>query len=323
MPSSLLLVAPEDRATGRYIRDAFMAEGWLVSSWDYREYAAQLAYQGNAPETINGAVGQRFIHNVDALKCDLVLVLKGEAIAPAALAEAQGRHKIALWHFDPWQAQEPWVVERARAVGHFLTIAKGLVPWYKDQGVNAAWLSEGCDPEVHKPYPATSIQYPVSFIGTVAGVPGREEWLAEIGRALPGNLHIFGSFPAAVPSVGQVRYHGRAEPGDEGLARVVSESGINLGRDRHPEIERSYGARLYRTLAAGGFLLTNQTAGIEEDFRGCLDTYDSTESCVERIRYHGAHPEGRAKMAERGRALVLAKHTFRHRVRELVRMVGL
>lgn len=320
MSQRLLLVAPNDGATPSYVSRAFTRAKWDVQHYDYR----LLGLRHGVSE-----MNQDLWAVAHQTRPDLVLVLKGETIHPGILRRiTQSRIPVGVWHFDPRDGGEPWVVELARASTTFFTIARGLLPVYDRVGAKARWLSEAAEPTTHKPYLVyeDDATFGVSFIGTVNGVPGREAWLLRLDDALEGGVHVFGSHPGRLAGG---RYHGRAEdyagvPGDGGLSWVVSHSRVNLGRDRNPEIEGSYGARLYRTLAAGGYLLTNKTRGIDEDFpQGCLATYADTEECLAKAKAALADPEGLVRVSKRGREWVLAKHTWDHRVPELLKGAGL
>lgn len=300
----LLLAAPFDGHSSAYVAKAFQTQGWAVKGVDYRAMHAVMG-----PKRLQEHL---LMHAKDA---DLVLVLKGELIDPDTLRAIAA--PTAVWNFDPREGQEAWVLERARAARHFFTIAKGLVKGYREAGINAHWLLEGADAFNHQPFKPLPAP-PISFIGTVADVPGRETWMqAVVARFGYDNVRLYGSY--CPPSLKAI-YQGRAA-GDAGFCQTVANTKVNLGSDRNPEIERSYGARLFRTLAAGGYLLTNRTVGIDEDFGGCLDTYVDTEHCLERIQWAFDHPEECRRIAETGRSVVLKTHTFNNRVREMIRVL--
>ncbi len=311
--SRVLLVAPHDGHSGHYVARAFEALGWDVSPFDYRIVAAV-----EGVPAMNDALMQR------AALADLVLVLKGELVSPLTLESMRSVGLVvAVWNFDPRDGQEAWVLERARAASHYFTIAKGLVASYRAQGINAHWLLEAADPDLHRPdveaQRVAPTQPTASFIGTIQDVPGRAEWLLDVATCFPDQVRLWGSF---VPPNLAPWHHGRAA-GDAGFNHVVGLTTVNLGRDRNPEVERSYGARLFRTLAAGGYLVTNDTLGIYEDWDGCLNIYHDTESCIRLVEWGLAHPERVQAIAERGRQRVLERHTWRHRVVELLDVVGL
>lgn len=301
----VLLVAPIDSHTNKYIANAFTQIGWDVHAWDYRAMVG----------ACGGVLGMNEALLVKACGYDLVLVLKGELVSPEALRSIAA--PTALWHFDPRDGKAAWLVERAQAVTRFFTIADGLVDWYGEQGIEASWLLEGCDPQHHRPVTPQGDRVALSFVGTVEGVAGREAWLKGLAARWP--LEVWGSFPSE--SLRGV-HRGRAQ-GDAGFNQVVSRTVINLGRDRNPDIPRSYGARLFRTLAAGGALLTNNTQGIRDDFGDCVLVYDDDAHCAQLVEDALEHPDRLVELAQRGRKRVLESHTFRHRVEELLERMEL
>lgn len=319
----VLLVAPDDGRTATWIQKALAGLGHKSLIYDYRKMAANIGAERMNAQVV-ALAGESY---------DLVLGLKAELVDPHTWAGITMKRTTAVWNFDPRHGQDSWVLDIARNVDHFFTIGKGLVAGYHENGINAHWLLEAADPQTHFPVAvrAGAQIFPLSFVGTVENVPGREKWLAAVRDAFPTMFHLFGSFPGTLRGL---HYHGRAEEyaehhlkrrfhGDDALNLVVSHSTVNLGRDRNPEIAKSYGARLFRTLAAGGFLLTNHTIGIEEDFAGCVGIYNDDDECIKLIRHYLESGKVRKDRAERGRALVLAKHTWTHRTTELLKAVGL
>ncbi len=318
MKADVLLVAPNDGATSLYISEAFAELGRRVDLWDYR----MLAQARNLP-FMNYALEEK------GKNYSLVLVLKGETIHERTLSRLSEATRTALWHFDSWQAREKWIVEKARNIQHFFTISKGLLSWYREQGVNAHWLTEGCSP-VHHGRPVRDVNMyggqkyvsEITFIGTVAGVNDRAEWLAEIGRKF-GALKVWGSFPDQ-----QIArfYRGRAQT-DEDHTEICNRSKVNLDRSRTPEIEGSWSARVYRVMAAGGFLLANNVEGIKGYFKDGQELvvyeHDNMEDCLGKIAYYLEHPKERHAIASRGKLRALTVETFRHRLQELLKVVGL
>lgn len=314
----VVLAAPQDGFTNRYLADALDKWPISVTGYDYREQMRRLAKQTNATSLPPAAaeMGKNLVYEAET--ADLVIALKGELIPPATFDDLRERGvTTALWHFDPRDGRQKWVVERAQAVDHFFTIAEGLLDYYEPRGVNAHHLWEACDPRRHYPTPPDGDVVDVSFVGTVEDVSGRAGWLAAIENL--HDLHLWGSFPGSFED--RAWYHGRAE-GDEGLRRAIARSKVNLGRDRCPHLTRSYGARLFRTLACGGFVLTNDTTGIRDDFGDCVGVYEDTEDCIEQITYWKESDDTRRARAKKGRQRVIGEHTWAHRAQSLLKTTG-
>lgn len=307
-----------DGATSTYLANAFKQLGHSFLHYPYRHFALLHGLERMNEDFVQAAQ-----------ESDLTIVLKGEMLNPKVVGVLrQAGTRLAVWHLDPWNGRADWVLDIAREAPKFLTTAKGLLPDYKAQGADAHWVLEGCDPDVHKPpsrdLGPAGVNFPVSFVGTTAASE-REEWLLGLRQRFRGDLHVFGSFPG---SLAGSNHHGRAEEycglkGDAGLSWVVGHSTVNLGRDRSPKIERSYGARLFRTLAAGGYLVTNHTLGIKEDFPGCVAVYNDLDDCERLIRWGLERHNERRRMARRGQKKVLTEHTFKNRAAEILKVMGL
>lgn len=314
----MLLVAPDDGASSHYIRRGFEDLGWAVDPFDHRS-AAKLRGPERAARDLRLA----------ARGMDLCLVLKGDGIAHSTLdsLEATGV-KTAVWNFDVRLEGEPWAESLARSAGLWLTPSEDAAENRRKRGTASAWMPEAADPEIHRPTlrgPGDPV-YPVSFVGTVDGVPGRTEWVRALAQGLRDDFHLFGSFPAQ--GVDGVQYHGRAEdhldlPYDVAHNLVVGRSFVTLDRQRNPEQRHTYGARIFRVLAAGGFLLTNRISGIEDHFDGCLATYADDAQCAGEAKDWFLRDGYRSHVAKRGREEVLKAHTFRHRAGAILREVGI
>ncbi len=319
MKPRVLIAAPDDKATSTYIANAFTENEWLPEIYDYRMIAQQQGVQ---------MMNQLFWNA--ARERDLVLVLKGEILSEETLRTISGKVPTALWHFDSWQAKEPFIVERAKTVRYFFTISKGLVPWYQSQGINAHWLSEACSPPHHgfyynqlkTQYGGRRYRSEITFIGTVQGVGDRADWLVTIKKRFP-QLLIWGSFPD--PRVKEFHL-GRVET-DRDHAEVCYRSKVNLDKSRTPDIEGSWSARIYRIMGAGGFLLANDVKGIRDYFSIPREfvVYDSKDydDCLEKLSYYLDHTEERQEIAEHGRFRVLNVETFSQRIRELLKVMSL
>jgi glycosyltransferase involved in cell wall biosynthesis len=76
--------------------------------------------------------------------------------------------------------------------------------------------------------------------------------------------------------------------------------------------------RIYDVLASGGFVLSDPVAGLEAEFDGGVATWADPAALLVAIERYLADPELRRAMSDRGRAAVLARHTFALRAASLV-----
>ncbi|MGH3441967.1 MAG: glycosyltransferase family protein [Nitriliruptorales bacterium] len=80
--------------------------------------------------------------------------------------------------------------------------------------------------------------------------------------------------------------------------------------------------RLYDALACGAFVVSDHVDGIEEEFDGAVVTYRDPMELREGIARYLADPDARKEKAERGRKIVLERHTFAHRIDTILGAVG-
>ena len=78
--------------------------------------------------------------------------------------------------------------------------------------------------------------------------------------------------------------------------------------------------RVYDALACGTFVLSDDVAGLEAEFDGGAVGCATETEAIASIEQYLADPGARADRAARGRAAVLARHTFGHRVDVLVEL---
>jgi spore maturation protein CgeB len=101
---------------------------------------------------------------------------------------------------------------------------------------------------------------------------------------------------------------------------VVRGAAISLGIDALPEQRREWlggtSNRLWRVLGTGGLFLGERVGGIEAFARDGEHAvwYRDAEEAMERVTQLLADPDRRGRIAQAGRAHVLAQHTYRHRL---------
>jgi spore maturation protein CgeB len=107
------------------------------------------------------------------------------------------------------------------------------------------------------------------------------------------------------------------------VARAYHSAGIVL--NDHWDDMREHGFvsnRLYDAVAAGGFVISDHIDGLEERFGGAVVTYRTADELHALVEHYLAEPSERAERSAAGRELVLGRHTFAHRVDDLLARVG-
>jgi Glycosyl transferases group 1 len=80
--------------------------------------------------------------------------------------------------------------------------------------------------------------------------------------------------------------------------------------------------RAYDALASGAFVLSDDVPGLDREFDGAIGIYQQEADLDDQIEHFLANPEERRDRASRGRAAVLARHTFGHRVETILEVVA-
>ena len=79
--------------------------------------------------------------------------------------------------------------------------------------------------------------------------------------------------------------------------------------------------RLYDALASGAFIVSDDALGLAEEFDGAVATYTDRDDLRRLIDEYLADPDARRRLADKGRAIVLERHTFRQRADRILEAV--
>ena len=168
------------------------------------------------------------------------------------------------------------------------------------QRLGAEWLPVACDPDLHAAAPRER-DLDVAFVGTDGGVP-RKFYLQALRERYPNS------------AIGTADY---------------TQLGLRYGRARvgfNYSIANDVNMRVFEVLASGALLVTNalphddlSTLGLKESmhymaYRGAGELFPTIDKAL-------ADPEGSRRIAEAGREAALSRHTYRHRMIELLRVV--
>ncbi len=186
-------------------------------------------------------------------------------------------------------------LEWAPAFDRIYLAQKAYVDAFRSRGHDASWLPLACDPEIHVPG-SREVEFDVGFIGSLVE-PRRVKMI----EALMGHFRVY---------VDRVFL--------EEMASCFSRAEITWNSAANSDLNM----RVFEALAAGCFLLTEnlpEQAGLQDLFEDGthLALYEES-SLIERVRHYLARPEERRRIAERGRAWVLAHHTYDHRVEQML-----
>ena len=187
--------------------------------------------------------------------------------------------------------------------------------------VHTLWYA--ADPELFSPITASAQDIDVFFYGH--GREYRSEWIDRMIAA-----------PSAQIAGARFAVRG-TKLGDLGAARklpylsfsklreYVCRSKINLciTRGAHASVYASSSSRPFELASLGACIVANPYRGIEEWFEPGkeLIVVNSAEEAIERYQYLLGNEKERIAIGAAARQRVLKQHTFRHRARELMRII--
>jgi hypothetical protein len=153
------------------------------------------------------------------------------------------------------------------------------------------------------------------WMRTLVGEPSR--LLSDVDFALGGRD--FQGDVGAARAIGDVPFNA--------FARAISAARINLciTRRSHATVYASSSCRPFELAAAGAAIVANPYDGIERWFEpgSELLVVDDVQSAVNAYRDLLADPAQAEALGRRARERVLDEHTYRHRARQLLELVGL
>ncbi|MEK9628989.1 MAG: glycosyltransferase [Nitrospinota bacterium] len=188
-------------------------------------------------------------------------------------------------------------VEIARNFDFVFLAQKSYVEKMEAEGIeNVFWLPLACDPDIHGKVEVDK-NWDVGFVGTIPQTWNRRKALLEkIGSSF--DLNCERKFM-------------------EEMAEHYSQSKIVFNN----AINSDLNMRVFEALCSGSMLLTDpaQGSGLEEMFEDKKHlVFYNDETINEQISYYLKHDDERQLIAEQGRQEVLDKHTYQHRVRDLI-----
>jgi FkbM family methyltransferase len=208
----------------------------------------------------------------------------------------EGLRPRAWWAIDTHLDPEKYLA-RAGAFDFVFTAQRDGGERLQEAGVaSACWLPLACDPEVHRKYDTEKL-YDVCFVGHL--FPGPRSNLVGLLQS-------------------RFRNHFVGQRFFEEMARTYSGSRVVFNRS----IRNDINMRVFEALACGSLLLTNELSDNGQDglFRDGvhLATYRDADEMLDKVRFYLGRETIREKIAAAGRAEVLSRDTYRHRMEWLL-----
>ncbi|HLF68588.1 MAG TPA: glycosyltransferase [Gaiellaceae bacterium] len=222
--------------------------------------------------------------------------------------------------FNPYHGADPWEYDLV------ISNSEGGIPRLLELGARRAEaLYWGADPEFFAPQPVAK-EVDVFFYGY--GDKFRRDWMKKMvgdpSRAAPeldfalGGLDFQGDTGGA-RLLGDIPFNV--------FARAISAARVNLNVTRRPHasVPGSSTARPFELASSGAAIVSNPHEGIERWFEPGREllVVETAEDAVSAYRELVSDPAQAEEMGRRARERVLDEHTYAHRARRLLELVGL
>ena len=244
------------------------------------------------PDNVSQLAGSTF---------DLVIVVDDGLDYPLP----NGLGPVVYWTIDTHIGFQRSLVRSGQA-DYVFAAQKNATERLRQAGIaTARWLPLACDPEIHGKQDVPK-ERDVCFVGNLFDGP-RTNLVRLLQQYFPGMY------------IGNAYF--------EEMARIYSASRIVFNRSLADDLNM----RVFEALASGSLLATNELTdgGLGDNGQGelfrdgvHLMTYRDGDELCDKTRYYIRHEDLRERIAAAGRAEVLAKHTYDHRVAEMLAAVS-
>lgn len=272
-------------------------------------------------------VSQAVLAKAEAFAPDLVLAMAQAPLSRQALKRLR-RDGVptAMWFVEDHEVFPYWKAF-APLYDLFAVIQKGDFPRKLAEAgqPNSLYLPLAADPAVHRPLELSPVERrkygsELSFVG--AGYPNRRLAFRQLASF---DLRIWGSdWDGESVLAPFLQRQGERIETDE-VVKIFNATDINL--NLHSSVRPGVlvgdgdfvNPRTFELAACGAFQLSDRRGLLPELFReGELALFSDMPGLLQAIEHYRAHPDERTAVAARGRARVLAEHTYVHRMRTLL-----
>ena len=322
-----------------YVERAFGELGHTIQSFDYRKWLIPGRLRDRVPALQAfdlKRINDTLIRSAKTFKPDIILVAGGHTIAPETITRIKKESKAIAVN---WIADFPLKFDEYAYAGPFYDFifwsgTDGLERYKSLGGTNGHWLPFGCDPFYHKPVALSKAdkkeyECDICFVGS-----NYSERVEVLEKLCGFDIGIWGIGWERLPATSPIARHLRGGAvGPEIWSKIFSVAKIVLNITGHrcdvmvpfiPEKDfRMTNTRVFEVLGCGAFQLVDSKADVLTLFtKGHhLDCFNDPDEAVERAEFYLRNPEKRKAIADKGLKEVLAKHTYKHRIEEMLSLV--
>jgi hypothetical protein len=207
-------------------------------------------------------------------------------------------------------------------VDGFLTNSHSIYNYLVDLQLPTQFLMLAADPIHMQPNVSVSKEYNALYIGAGGLMLEYKPFLLEmVLQALPYGLRLYGKDWENVDNVDIQRAYGGILPRFE-IANAYSSTKVVLANTI--ESQRQAGMinnRIFEAMSCSAIILSDSFPELEALAEGTILFAEKGEDVSRHLQWVLDHPDQAADMGRRARALILKKHTWSHRVIEIMNFV--
>jgi spore maturation protein CgeB len=310
-----------------------------------RENGCEVLFFENRDFAMPGGIRDRasFLHKWDVRRLNKRLITIAETYKPNVFLEAGGWNilpktvdalremdiKTALWTIDPPRIFAP-IREAAPHYNFVFTGGSEAYELLEDLHIRyLRWLPFACDADFHRPVKLSAADKEkyscdICFVGSgwKSLYPYRIKYLETL---VDFDLGIWGPGWETLPLDSPLKKFVRGgETSPEEWVKIFSAAKIVFHshyRDPDGKIPCYQAApRVYEVLACGALLMVDRQQDVLRLFKPGQDlvVFNNVKELQDLVGYYLQHPKEAKAIAERGRKKVLAKHTYQHRIQEIL-----
>ena len=330
---------PNNIAQTEYIERAILQLGHKLEVYDYRQHIIPYRISNKVPFLYRWDINRLnngLIKLVNHFKPDIFLVNWGGTFYPETITKISKQFKVTTINWLVDFPGAPGVLETAikvvPAYDYFFAQSTDALEVHARHGNRGGmWLNAACDPNIHKPLDLSEEEKAkygsdICFVGSM--YPERAELFEtltdfDIGIWGPG----WDQLDTASPLKKYVR-GGIVTPDTWVKIYNASKMVINYmghyGKDFDENNITQASPRVFETLSCGSFQIVEAKKDITTLFipGEHLVCFDKICEVKELAREYLGNHQKRNEIAKKGRNEVLAKHTWAHRIEEMLKAVG-
>jgi spore maturation protein CgeB len=204
-----------------------------------------------------------------------------------------------------------------------ISMLQHVVDRFRQYGLYADQVHLGFEPSIldHFRSPAAK-DISVCFVGNLAASHGARIKMLE-GIAAQCEISLWLPNLKGIPTRSPLRGSYKGQAWGRGMYEILRRSKIVWNSHTDDARGAAGNMRLFEATGIGSFLLTDHASNLNTLFEPGkhLATYNNVNDCIEQIHHFLARDEERDRIARQGQAWTLGRHSYAHRVEQILQVM--